>query len=73
MVEIYFHLPLLIVIISLVYSGTRYDAWSAIIVEAGRWGFRHAVFVAGIALVLFILSNLIPSAAAFFRMARVEA
>ncbi len=32
------HLPILIVIVSLVYSATRYDQWGAILKEALRWG-----------------------------------
>jgi len=64
--EIYYHLPLLIVIISLVYSGTRYDSWPAILIEAVRWGVRMFGFLAGIAIVLFVLSHLIPSSRGFF-------
>ena len=40
MAEIYYHLPILIILISLVYSGTRFDRWDAILHEAVRWGLR---------------------------------
>lgn len=57
--RIYFvDLPLLIVLISLVYSATRYDEWSLIIREALRWGLRLAGFLGGIALVLFVVTRL---------------
>jgi hypothetical protein len=54
-VNLYWHLPILIVVISLVYSATRYDEWNPIIREAVRWGLRLAgfLFVIGLALYLF--------------------
>jgi hypothetical protein len=53
--NLYWHLPILIVVISLVYSATRYDEWKPIFREAVRWGLRLAVFlfVIGLALYLF--------------------
>jgi hypothetical protein len=39
------HLPVLIVVVSLVYSGTRYDHWGAILWEALRWGGRLTGFL----------------------------
>lgn len=54
----YWHLPLLIVVISLVYSATRYDHWSAILLEAWRWGVRMTAFLVGVGLVLFLLAAL---------------
>jgi len=56
-VSIYWHLPILLVVVSLVYSATRYDNWNSILYEAGRWGFRMALFLGGIALALFLLST----------------
>lgn len=38
-------LPLLIVLTSLVYSATRFERWSAILMEAFRWGLRLALFM----------------------------
>lgn len=52
----YIHLPILIVVISLVYSATRYERWSNIIGEATRWGLRMASFLCGIGVALYVLS-----------------
>jgi len=43
--SIYWHLPVLIVVISLVYSATRYDDWGHILNEAFRWGIRMMAFL----------------------------
>jgi hypothetical protein len=51
-------LPLLIVVISLVYSATRFDQWSLIWREALRWGLRLAGFLGIIAVVLFFVSKM---------------
>ncbi|MCI0457253.1 MAG: hypothetical protein L0Z62_09770 [Gemmataceae bacterium] len=59
MAEIYFHLPILIVVISLVYSATRYDEWEPILHEALRWGLRMAGFLVVIGLVLYVLATFI--------------
>lgn len=56
-VSIYWHLPILLVVVSLVYSATRYDNWNSILYEAGRWGFRMAGFLGLIALALYLLSS----------------
>jgi hypothetical protein len=53
--NMYWHLPVLIVLISLVYSATRFDQWGPIFREAFRWGLRLAGFLAVIALVLYAL------------------
>ena len=50
-------LPLLIVLVSLVYSATRYDQWDAILREALNWGKRMTVFLGGIGVVLYALSR----------------
>ena len=52
----YWHLPMLIVLISLVYSATRFERWDAILHEALRWGLRMGGFLAAIAAALFLLS-----------------
>ena len=54
-ISIYWHLPLMIVVISLVYSATRFDRWDAILREAFRWGLRMSLFLLGI---VFILSGM---------------
>jgi hypothetical protein len=51
-------LPLLIVLISLVYSGTRHDRWPAILGEALRWGSRLLVFLAAIMVILFVVNSM---------------
>ncbi len=55
-VNIYWHLPVLIVVISLVYSATRFEQWASIVREAMRWGLRMALFLLGIALVFYLLA-----------------
>ncbi len=57
--SIYWHLPILIVVISLVYSATRFERWENIFVEAFRWGLRMVVFLCAIGLVLYVLSRFI--------------
>jgi hypothetical protein len=54
--SIYLHLPIMIALISLVYSATRYDGWGNIFHEAFRWGLRMLGFLCAIAVVLYILS-----------------
>jgi len=54
--NIYWHLPIMIVIISLVYSATRFEHWKSIFVEAFRWGMRMLIFLVAIALVLTALA-----------------
>ena len=51
------HLPILIVVVSLVYSATRYDQWGAILKEAARWGLRLSGFLAAVAAVLWVLNK----------------
>jgi hypothetical protein len=55
-VPYYVHLPILIVVISLVYSATRFDDWGAIVHEAVRWGARMTGFLLAIAAALYGLS-----------------
>lgn len=55
--NIYVHLPILIVVVSLVYSATRHDRWNKILREAAHWGFRMTTFLLTIGLVLFCLST----------------
>jgi hypothetical protein len=55
----YWHLPLVIVVISLVYSATRFERWGAILGEAFRWGLRMGGFLVAIAVVLYVLAAVI--------------
>lgn len=57
--SIYLQLPVLIVVISLVYSATRFDQWDQIFREALRWGLRMTSFLLAIAAVLFVLAKVI--------------
>jgi hypothetical protein len=52
----YIHLPILIVVISLVYSATRYERWINILQEAFRWGIRMLGFLCGIGVALYVLA-----------------
>jgi hypothetical protein len=54
--SIYWDLPILVVVVSVVYSATRYDGWDAILREAVRWGGRMTMFLGGIGLVLYVVS-----------------
>ncbi len=54
--SIYWHLPFMLLIISLVYSATRFEDWDAILFETVRWGGRMLLFMLGIAVVLFVVS-----------------
>jgi hypothetical protein len=49
-------LPLMIVLISLVYSATRFDQWSAILREAVLWALRLTAFLGAIGVVLFLVN-----------------
>jgi len=57
--SIYWQLPILIVVISLVYSATRYEEWDSILREALRWGVRMTVFLGAIGVVLYLLATFI--------------
>jgi hypothetical protein len=52
-----FDLPLLVVLISLVYSATRYDHWPAILNEAFRWGLRLVGFLGLITVILYLVNS----------------
>jgi len=41
-VSIYWDLPVLLVVVSLVYAATRHDRWDKIVREAFGWGTRIA-------------------------------
>jgi hypothetical protein len=48
-----------IVLISLVYSATRYDQWHLILREALRWGVRLTGFLFAVIFVLFLVATFI--------------
>ena len=55
-ISIYLHLPIMIALISVVYSATRYEGWGNIFREAVRWGLRMLGFLCAIAVILYVLS-----------------
>ena len=60
-VPMYVQLPILIVIISLVYSATRYDRWDLILREAFRWGSRMIVFLVMVGVALYLVTSFIDA------------
>lgn len=54
-VSIYWDLPPLLIIVSLIYAATRHDRWDSILSEGLGWGLRIALFLFGIGLVLYLL------------------
>jgi hypothetical protein len=56
-VSIYWDLPVLLVVVSLVYSATRHDRWDRIFREAFRWGTQIAGFLAMVGVGLYLLST----------------
>jgi hypothetical protein len=55
----YVHVPVLLILISLVYSATRFDDWHLILREALRWGLRLLMFLVIIAAVMYALATVI--------------
>jgi hypothetical protein len=55
----YVHVPVLLILISLVYSATRFDQWNLILREALRWGLRLLAFLLVIVVVLYALATVI--------------
>jgi hypothetical protein len=57
--NVYFYdLPILLLVVSLVYSATRYDEWSDILRESLRWVIRLTSFLGAIGVVLYFMSKL---------------
>ena len=57
----YAQLPILIVVISLVYSATKFDRWDLILRDAFRWGSRMVGFLVAIGVVLFLVTSFIDA------------
>jgi hypothetical protein len=53
----YLDLPFLLILVSLVYSATRFDEWPLILREALRWGVRLLAFLGAIGLALYLVSR----------------
>ena len=58
-VSIYWDLPVLLVVVSLVYAATRHDRWDKILHESLGWGLRIAGFLLFIGVTLYLLSTYI--------------
>lgn len=54
--SIYLQLPLVLALISVIYSATRHDEWGVILVEAFRWGVRMLGFMACVGLAMYVLT-----------------
>jgi hypothetical protein len=59
-VSIYWHLPIMVVLVSLVYTATRYDDWHQIFRNSVRNGLYIVVFMGAVFLVLLFLSTIVP-------------
>ena len=55
--NIYYQLPFLLIVVSLVYSAARHDRWGRIFKEAAGWIVRMTGFLGGLGLVLYDLST----------------
>jgi hypothetical protein len=71
--SIYWDLPFLIVVVSLVYSATRFEEWGAIWREALRWARRMIVFLLSLAIALYFLSWWLDSGTSWWVPAGVGA
>jgi hypothetical protein len=49
----------LLILISLVYSATRFDQWNLILREALRWGLRLLLFLLIIVVILYAVAAVI--------------
>ncbi|MFL5327920.1 MAG: hypothetical protein ACJ8C4_03315 [Gemmataceae bacterium] len=56
--SVYWHFPMLIVTVSLVYSATRFEKWDQIVREAIFWGLRMTMFLAAIGVGLHVFAAL---------------
>jgi hypothetical protein len=55
--SIYWDMPILLVVVSLVYSAARHDRWDRIWREALRWLGQIVGFLGGLAAILYIAST----------------
>ena len=56
-VSIYWDLPVLLVVVSIVYSASRHDDWKLIFRESIGWLLRMTSFLAGLGILLYVLST----------------
>jgi uncharacterized membrane protein YjfL (UPF0719 family) len=55
--NIFWHLPVLLVVVSFVYSATRHDRWDRIVKEGLGWVLRMGGFLGGLGVLLYVLSS----------------
>jgi hypothetical protein len=55
--NMYYHLPFLLIAVSLVYSATRHDRWDQILREAAGWIVRMVSFLGGLGVALYVLTT----------------
>jgi hypothetical protein len=55
--SLFYHLPLLLIVISLVYTATRHDRWDRLLWEAVGWVVRMGGFLAGLGGLLYLFSS----------------
>jgi hypothetical protein len=55
--SIYWHLPVMIAVVSTVYAATRFDGAEHIFREAGRWAMRMVSFLFTIGAILYFVST----------------
>ena len=55
--SIYYDLPVLLVVFSIVYSASRHDDWKLIFRESVGWLLRMTSFLAGLGILLYVLST----------------
>ncbi len=60
---LYVQLPAVLVLVSLVYSATRFERWQPIVLEAVHWGWRMTAFLLAIGAALYVVAR--PSLLAF--------
>jgi hypothetical protein len=55
-VNVHWYLPPLVIAVSLVYSGTRFEGWGMILSHAVRWAVYILTFLAGAYVFLYLVS-----------------
>jgi hypothetical protein len=59
--SIYWHLPILLILVSLVYSAVRSDHWPTILRSTLRWAlYMLLMFMAPVFLILWFFSEIAP-------------
>jgi hypothetical protein len=59
-VSIYWHFPVFVVLVNLVYSGTRYDDWGQLLSHAFKGMIYIVMFLGFVFVLMFMLSSVLP-------------